>query len=52
LTASATCAAVRSKISNPCLTGFVHAGKPIMGHLVPLERPDDFNHLVANFLAE
>jgi 3-oxoacyl-[acyl-carrier-protein] synthase I len=39
LTASATCAAVRSKISNPCLTGFVHAGKPIMGHLVPLERP-------------
>jgi 3-oxoacyl-[acyl-carrier-protein] synthase I len=39
LTAAATCAAVRCKLSNPSPTGFVHAGKPVMGHQAPLDRP-------------
>lgn len=40
LTAAATCAAVRAKLSNPSLTAFIdRAGKPIMAHQVQLDQP-------------
>lgn len=40
LTAAATCAAIRAKVTNPSQTGFVAGdGEFIMGHAVPLEQP-------------